>query len=84
MHTLKRAVFFGAAIALFIPAAAAQTLDEIVAKNLEAKGGVERLRETSSMRLTGTVTQQGMKGTTVTLSKRPNMFRRGPTSAVRR
>ena len=44
MHTLKRAVFFGAAIALFIPAAAAQTLDEIVAKNLEAKGGVERLR----------------------------------------
>lgn len=76
MHILKRAVFFGAAIALIVPAASAQTLDEIVAKNLEAKGGVERLRETSSMRLTGTVTQQGMKGTTVTLSKRPNLFRR--------
>lgn len=77
MHTLTRTIFLAAAITLFIiPAAAAQTLDEIVAKNLEAKGGVERLRETNSMRLTGTVTQQGIRGTTVTISKRPNLFRR--------
>jgi outer membrane lipoprotein-sorting protein len=76
MHTLKRAVFVCAAMALFIPAAAAQTLDEIVAKNLEAKGGVERLRGTQTMRLSGTLTQRGGRGTTVTLSKRPNLFRR--------
>ena len=32
---------------------AAQTVDEIVAKNLEAKGGVQKLRETNTVRLTG-------------------------------
>ena len=61
---------------LFFQPAFTQTIDEIVAKNLEAKGGVERLRETQTMRLSGNVMQQGLRGTTVTLSKRPNLFRR--------
>ena len=76
MRILKGAALVGTALALLVPAAAAQTLDEIVAKNLESKGGVERLRDTNTMRLTGTLTQQGRRGTTVTMSKRPNLFRR--------
>lgn len=56
--------------------ASAQTADEIVARNLEAKGGLERLRETTSVRFTGTMTMAGTKGTTVTMSKRPDLFRR--------
>jgi outer membrane lipoprotein-sorting protein len=64
-----------AALVLSVPAYA-QTVDEIVAKNLEAKGGEQRLRETNSVRLTGVVTLQGQTGPTLTLSKRPNMMRR--------
>ena len=63
-----------AALVLSVPAYA-QTVDDIVAKNLEAKGGVQRLRETTSVRLTGVVTLQGQTGPTLTVSKRPNMRR---------
>ena len=56
--------------------ASAQTAEEIVARNLEAKGGLERLRQTTSVRITGTMAVQGAKGSTVTMSKRPNLFRR--------
>lgn len=56
--------------------ASAQTADEIVAKNLEAKGGVDLLRQTSSVRITGTMNVAAAKGTTQTVSKRPNLFRR--------
>ena len=56
--------------------ASAQTVDEIIAKNLEAKGGAQRLRETTTVRLSGTLTMQGVRGTTLSLAKRPNAFRR--------
>ena len=39
--------------------ASAQTVDEIVAKNLEAKGGVQKLRETNTVRLSGVMTLPG-------------------------
>ena len=56
--------------------AAAQTVDEIIAKNLEAKGGAQVLRETTTVRLTGTISMQGLRGTTVSIAKRPKSFRR--------
>jgi outer membrane lipoprotein-sorting protein len=56
--------------------ASAQTAEEIIAKNLEAKGGVQLLRGTNTVRVTGTITSPAGKGTVVTLSKRPTMFRR--------
>ena len=68
---------------LHSPVAAFQTLDEIIAKNLEARGGVEKLRALETVKFTGTVTIQGgpvgtprepLKMTTWT--KRPNLFRR--------
>ena len=73
---ISRVALAGATAVLIGVPAAAQTVDEIVAKNLEAKGGVARLRETNTMRITGTATMQGMKSSTVTLSKRPNLMRR--------
>ena len=36
---LSRAVVFGLALFCAVPAARAQTVDDIIAKNLEAKGG---------------------------------------------
>lgn len=64
-------------VTAFSVTAAAQTVDEVVAKNLEAKGGEQRLRETTSARLSGTISMQGMKGSTVSLARRdPRSFRR--------
>ncbi len=73
---LSRASLVCVALFSVAPAAAVQTVDEIVAQNLEAKGGVQLLSGTTSVRITGTMTTPAGRGTTVTLSKRPNLFRR--------
>ena len=67
-------------VALFsfglVPRTSAQTVDEIVDKNLKAKGGLEVLRATNSVRMTAKVNDQ----TPLTiLAKRPNLFRREVT-----
>ena len=54
----------------------AQTVDEIVAKNLQARGGVEKLKGMTSAKITGDVDQRGMKIHIVTWAKRPNYMRR--------
>ena len=54
----------------------AQTVDEIVAKNLKARGGVEKLKAMTSAKITGDVDQRGMKIHIVTWAKRPNYMRR--------
>ena len=65
----------------FAAVSSAQTAEEIVAKNLEAKGGVQLLRDTHSVRVTGTITGPGGKHSTVSMSKRPNLFRHEMTVA---
>ena len=75
-RSLARTTVAAAALIALASPAQAQTVDEIVARNLEAKGGVQKLRETASVRLTGTATLQGQTGPTLSLSKRPNMMRR--------
>ena len=71
----RAAVMCGALLTL-APLASAQTVEEIVAKNLEAKGGVQLLRDTNSVRISGTISSPAGKGTTISMSKRPNLFRR--------
>jgi outer membrane lipoprotein-sorting protein len=56
-------------------AAYAQTADEIVAKNLKAKGGVEKLKATNSVKITATISAQGMDIPMTTWAKRPNLIR---------
>jgi len=71
---MKLAAALVAAVSLGLAAtAAAQTVDEIVDKNLKAKGGLEILRATNSVRMTAKVNDQ-MPMTI--LAKRPNLFRR--------
>jgi outer membrane lipoprotein-sorting protein len=67
-------------IALTIPAllcsiASAQTVDELIAKNNKARGGLEKVRAVKTLKLTGKVFMQGMEAPAVMSFKRPHMVR---------
>ena len=53
----------------------AQTADELVAKNLQAKGGVDKIKAIRSVRMTGNFDAGGFKATVGELSKRPDMVK---------
>ncbi len=53
----------------------AQTVDEIIAKNIEAKGGYEKLKSVNSLKITANATQMGMEFKMTMIRKRPNKFR---------
>lgn len=62
--------------ALWAGAASTQTLDEILAKNYQARGGLERITSVSSARITGTMSMGGgMEAPFVWQWKRPNKLR---------
>lgn len=56
--------------------ARAQTLDELIEKNLKAKGGIETLRGTNTVKMTGHIRTQGQDVPMTTWAKRPNLARR--------
>jgi outer membrane lipoprotein-sorting protein len=65
-------------LALLVAApSAAQTpsVDELVAKNLAARGGQEKLQSLNTMKITGNVSFQGMDMPMTLLTKRPNKMR---------
>lgn len=86
---MKSFLVFAAALttlALSTPAHA-QAVDDIVARNLQAKGGEALLRSTTSVRATGTGLMQGQKVNVVTATKRPYLVRNemtpsGPSPAA--
>ncbi len=55
--------------------ASAQTADELVAKNIEAHGGMDKIKAIKSLRMTGSFDSGGFKATVGNESKRPNMLR---------
>jgi outer membrane lipoprotein-sorting protein len=57
--------------------AAAPTVDELVEKNIQAKGGREKLKALQSVRMTGKMTMggQGMEGGIVIETRRPDKMR---------
>ena len=67
---------FMAAIFLAAGAVQAQTLDEIIAKNLKSKGGLDKIRATTSVKMTGKVAADGKDITMTIWAKRPNLMRR--------
>jgi outer membrane lipoprotein-sorting protein len=61
------------AILLASPAGAqTPTVDELLAKNLASRGGVEKLHAITSRKVTGTISAQGMQMAMSVTSKRPN------------
>jgi outer membrane lipoprotein-sorting protein len=70
-----------AAIVLAAGAAHAQTLDDIIALNLKSKGGIDKIKATTTVRMTGQIVAtdpagQQRKGTMTMFAKRPNLMRR--------
>src|SRR5947209_961833 len=54
--------------------ASAQTADEIIAKNIAARGGLEKLKAIQSSRVTSTIDQGGFRATVIQANKRSNML----------
>ena len=84
MRMLSVAAVLAAAVILPVRPVSAQTLDEIIEMNLKAKGGIEKIRATETVRMTGTISArdpvgQEMKANMIILAKRPNLMRRETT-----
>jgi outer membrane lipoprotein-sorting protein len=60
--------------------AATQAADEIIQKNLDAKGGLARLKAVQSMKQTATMSMQGHDASITIYSKRPNLIRQEITA----
>ena len=60
---------------LFVVQASAQTVDELIKKNIEARGGIQKLKAVKSMKATGKMTPQGMEIPITLSQKRPAMVR---------
>lgn len=76
MKDRARLLQIGACAVLLAAAAQTQTLDEVLAKNYEARGGLERIAALSSARITGTMTMGGgMEAPFIWQWKRPDKVR---------
>jgi len=53
----------------------AQTVDEIIQKHIQAKGGLEAIKSKTSLRISGTLDVMGMSLPITVMSKRPKMQR---------
>lgn len=73
---LKRSVIFVMALAAAVGAARAQTVDELIGKYMEARGGKAQIKALQSARLTGKMTMAPGVEAPLTLTwKRPMMMR---------
>src|ERR1700732_5226305 len=70
-----RAAITLCSLALFLPCASAQTVDEIIAKNIQARGGLEKLKAVKTLRMTARINQNGFRATVVQENQRPNKVR---------
>ena len=63
-------------MALLVPGLWAQTVDEIIAKNIQARGGMEKLKSVQSIKSIATMTMgPGMEAPGVLIQKRPALAR---------
>jgi len=73
---LRLATLLGLGCAvLCAPAARAQTVDEIIAKNIQAHGGLQKLKSVDTRRSTGKVLFGTIQATVVQINKRPDKVR---------
>ena len=73
---MKTTIVIAVWIALFFSISlSAQDVDEIIAKNLEIRGGVEKLKSLNSMKITAKGLQMGLEFPVIIYTKRPNKMR---------
>jgi outer membrane lipoprotein-sorting protein len=73
---IRRAIAIVFSIAfLFTLNASAQTVDEIIAKHAQARGGLEKIKAIKSAKVTGKLVMQGIEIPVTIQQKRPNKMR---------
>lgn len=73
---LRKSIAALALAALAVTPAMAQTVDEVLAQYVKAKGGMEKLKSVKTMRATGKMMMgQGMEAPFVMMGRRPNATR---------
>jgi len=75
MHRHMSRFTFALALLAVAAAAHAQTVDEIIAKNLQAKGGTEKWQSVKTVKMTGKIAAQGQEMPLTVYAKRPNLNR---------
>jgi len=60
---------------VFFASASAQTVDEIIAKNIQARGGIDKLKAVKTLRMTGKINEGGFRATVTQENRRPNKIR---------
>ncbi len=68
-------------VALTVSPAAQTAVDDLIAKNIAAKGGLAKLKSIQTMKQTSKMTAQGKPATITVYSKRPNLQRQELTIA---
>jgi hypothetical protein len=73
---MRHAVIVLAAVSCLSVFAHSQTAEELVQKNIEAKGGIEKIKAIKSIRITGKLTAgRGFTAASVQENERPNLVR---------
>ena len=73
---IRKTFVYALLAGLVATAAGAQTVDEIIAKNLDARGGKDKIKAVKTIRMTGKIDmQQGMEAPFVLELARPNKLR---------
>jgi len=75
MRRFKQALASPLLALLLVPAVRAATVDEVIQKNIEARGGIEKIHAIKTMKLTGKSNAQGMEFPFVLQFKKPKSFR---------
>lgn len=74
---MKRCLWIALAAILLLPLSAdAQTMEDIVAKNVQARGGLEKLRAIKTARMTAKISEGDLRAAFVQENKRDNMVRK--------
>lgn len=73
---MKRLFYLALACALLLPVASlSQNVDEIIARNAQARGGIEKLRAMKSLRITARLSQGSFRATFMQENKRSDKVR---------
>lgn len=72
---LRRFIFSSLAVMALMAPLSAQTVDEIIAKHVQAVGGADKLKTVHSVRLSGKMTAGGFEAGISEAKKRPGMVR---------
>lgn len=73
MQVLRRVIL--GILCLSAAMASAQTAEDLVAKNIQARGGMEKIKAVNSVRMKGKIYVQGINAEVGQEQKRPNMIR---------